>query len=278
MNGTENKYQTYQGQELEEELGKNTLAFQWRDYDPAIARFNKIDRFAELYDPVSPYSFTANNPIAFREIKGDSLQVTSNDRANIDATVNEVNSGLGGFYNFEVDEDGNASISKTDQDGKATKQQKKLFKTLNKVIKNKKTTSVEIVNNTEVEIGSFETGQIDIGDVQKLGSSDLTSSEFISSQGAIAHEVAEQFSKQVKGQTDVLKAHKVGLNAERGVNGTTGRRQDVGAFAINDRAGNPIPGGSSLQSTVKIKTARRTVNIIMVNGNVRNVQLTNNDE
>ncbi|WP_271729331.1 DUF6443 domain-containing protein [Aquimarina algiphila] len=60
--GTENNYQTYQGKEDEKELGKNTYAFGWRDYDPAVGRFNKIDRFAEKYYAVTPYHFSANNP------------------------------------------------------------------------------------------------------------------------------------------------------------------------------------------------------------------------
>ena len=75
INGVENNYQTFQGQEHEKELGKETYAFQWRDYDPAIARFNKIDRFTEEYTNMSPYHFTSNNPISFREIKGDSINV-----------------------------------------------------------------------------------------------------------------------------------------------------------------------------------------------------------
>jgi len=65
----------FQGQELEDEFGKNTYAYQWRDYDPAIARFNKIDRFAEKYQSINPYHFTANNSLFFREIKGDSINV-----------------------------------------------------------------------------------------------------------------------------------------------------------------------------------------------------------
>ncbi len=75
VNSTADKYK-YNGQELEEELGKNTYAYQWRDYDPAIARFNKIDRFAEKYYNTSPYAFTKNNPIRFREIAGDSLWIS----------------------------------------------------------------------------------------------------------------------------------------------------------------------------------------------------------
>ncbi len=73
-NATAQKYK-FQGEELEEELGKNTYAYQWRDYDPAIGRFNKIDRFAEKYQLMTPYHFSANNPVFFREIAGDSINV-----------------------------------------------------------------------------------------------------------------------------------------------------------------------------------------------------------
>jgi RHS repeat-associated protein len=73
VNGTENKYKTYNGKELEEELGKNTLAYGWRDYDPAIGRFNKVDRFAEKYYSLSTYSYAGNNPILFVDVQGDSI-------------------------------------------------------------------------------------------------------------------------------------------------------------------------------------------------------------
>ncbi|CAL2091059.1 conserved exported protein of unknown function [Tenacibaculum sp. 190524A02b] len=63
----------FANKELEEELGKNTIAYQWRDYDPVIGRFNKIDRFAEKYQNLSPYIYAANNPIKYRDIKGDSI-------------------------------------------------------------------------------------------------------------------------------------------------------------------------------------------------------------
>ncbi len=63
----------FAGEEFEDDLGKNTVAYQWRDYDPAIGRFNKIDRFAEKYYSLTPYHFTANNPILYNEIAGDSI-------------------------------------------------------------------------------------------------------------------------------------------------------------------------------------------------------------
>jgi len=71
-NSTAEKWK-FANEEFEEDLGKNTVAYQWRDYDPAIGRFNKIDRFAEKYQNLSPYSFAANNPIRYKDIKGDSI-------------------------------------------------------------------------------------------------------------------------------------------------------------------------------------------------------------
>ncbi|RXG11243.1 RHS repeat-associated protein, partial [Leeuwenhoekiella aestuarii] len=75
--GAEYNYKTFQGQEEEKELGKNTYAFQWRDYDPAIGRFNKMDRFAEKYKNVTPYQFALNSPMRYTEIKGDSINLRS---------------------------------------------------------------------------------------------------------------------------------------------------------------------------------------------------------
>ncbi|WP_431160696.1 M91 family zinc metallopeptidase [Flagellimonas beolgyonensis] len=63
------------GKEYEDDLGKNTVAYEWRDYDPAIGRFGKIDRFAEKYESINPYHFAANNPIYYVDIQGDSLWI-----------------------------------------------------------------------------------------------------------------------------------------------------------------------------------------------------------
>src|SRR5690606_29524096 len=43
--------------------------------DPAIGRFSKVDRFADKYYSVSPYAYTANNPVRFMDVKGDSLWI-----------------------------------------------------------------------------------------------------------------------------------------------------------------------------------------------------------
>lgn len=42
----------------------------WRHYDPAIGRFNCIDKLAESFFDVTPYNFANNNPIYFNDPTG----------------------------------------------------------------------------------------------------------------------------------------------------------------------------------------------------------------
>ncbi len=127
INGTENNYRTFQGQEEEKELGKNIYAFQWRDYDPAIGRFNKIDRFTEEYKNVSPYQFALNSPIRYTEIKGDSINLRSiqqYDKKNgtnyTQTIINNLSKITGlqltadsktGMLTYATDDDGNAIVT-----------------------------------------------------------------------------------------------------------------------------------------------------------------------
>ncbi|MDZ4330704.1 MAG: RHS repeat-associated core domain-containing protein, partial [Flavobacterium sp.] len=60
----------YNGQETEESLGLNVTEMSFRQYDPAIGRFNSIDRLAELALGITPFRFAFNNPIAFNDPTG----------------------------------------------------------------------------------------------------------------------------------------------------------------------------------------------------------------
>lgn len=80
-------------------MGKKTYAYQWRDYDPAIGRFNKIDRFAEKYADVTPYGYITNNPIAFKEIKGDSIRTVFYDKEG--KRVNKIPKAVQKMFNDE---------------------------------------------------------------------------------------------------------------------------------------------------------------------------------
>lgn len=68
--GVENNYKTYQGQEINKELGLNWLSYKYRNYDPAIGRFFNIDPLAEKYNYQSPYNFSENRVIDGIELEG----------------------------------------------------------------------------------------------------------------------------------------------------------------------------------------------------------------
>jgi len=77
INVTKTEYMyRYNSKEWQDELGLNVYAYGWRDYDPTTGRFIKIDRFAEKYPNVSPYTYAGNNPLRFTDVKGDSLWIT----------------------------------------------------------------------------------------------------------------------------------------------------------------------------------------------------------
>lgn len=126
----------YNGKEFQDEMGLNIYAHGWRDYDPAIGRFHKMDRFTEKYHRLSPYGFTANNPIYFMEIQGDSIDVArikqfdvKNKTNYIQAIIDDLNSQTGltfivnskGQLVYQTDANGNAVISTTtDANGNIT--------------------------------------------------------------------------------------------------------------------------------------------------------------
>jgi len=84
----------------------NVYEYGWRQYDAAIGRFQKIDRFAEKYNPISPYSYGANNPIKYVDIMGDSLRI-----ANTDITKEYLNSSVNNRNQQYINYDSNGNVS-----------------------------------------------------------------------------------------------------------------------------------------------------------------------
>lgn len=58
----------YNGKELQEELGFNVTAMDYRQYDNTLGLFNPIDVMSEKFLSLSPYSFSADNPVLLNEL------------------------------------------------------------------------------------------------------------------------------------------------------------------------------------------------------------------
>jgi RHS repeat-associated protein len=79
VNGTEHPYK-YNGKEHNQELGLDWYDYGWRNYNPAIGRWMNIDPLAEVYSPLSPYNYTANNPVRFVDYDGEDFGVEINHK------------------------------------------------------------------------------------------------------------------------------------------------------------------------------------------------------
>jgi RHS repeat-associated protein len=97
----------FSAKELQDELELNVYDYGWRNYDPANGRFLKIDRFSEKYHNLSNYSYSANNPVYFMDIQGDSIKVNNATMFNKD-----MNSVYGKDTNYyDVNKSGDVSLS-----------------------------------------------------------------------------------------------------------------------------------------------------------------------
>ncbi|MGG7036965.1 MAG: RHS repeat domain-containing protein, partial [Flavobacterium sp.] len=83
----------FNGQEYQDELGLNTTAMDYRQYDNAIGRFNCIDPLAENHPDMTPYHFGANNPVYFSDPSG--LDIILTGRNMVTFTGDEA----GAFFN-----------------------------------------------------------------------------------------------------------------------------------------------------------------------------------
>ncbi|MEO1051534.1 MAG: RHS repeat-associated core domain-containing protein [Bacteroidota bacterium] len=65
-----NTLNTFQDQELVDELGLNWVQFKWRNHMPDIGRFFNVDPLAEDYVYNSVYAFSENNVVVHVELEG----------------------------------------------------------------------------------------------------------------------------------------------------------------------------------------------------------------
>ena len=63
----------YNGKELDLMHGLNTYDYGVRQYDPILARWDRVDPLAEKYYGISPYAYCANNPVKYVDPDGKSI-------------------------------------------------------------------------------------------------------------------------------------------------------------------------------------------------------------
>src|SRR5690554_2011931 len=86
-----NKYKyRYNGFEYQEELGLNWYNYGVRNYDPALGRWFNVDPASEMSRRFSPYVYTLNNPIYFRDPDGMVPTSFGTDDIYLDARTGEV--------------------------------------------------------------------------------------------------------------------------------------------------------------------------------------------
>ncbi len=130
VNGTQNKYHTYNGKELEESLGYNMLEYGFRNYDATIGRWNVMDVHSELYYEVSPYNYAMNSPINFIDYMGldpiyrngkyyDTNDDGEEEEVSWDYVLNWIqnNDGIEATYTFTTNKSGYARLTNTSEEG-----------------------------------------------------------------------------------------------------------------------------------------------------------------
>jgi RHS repeat-associated protein len=71
---------TYNGKEIDDELGLEWFHYGARMYDPVIGRWNAVDPMAHVQESISTYAFSLNSPIIYSDPDG-SLPILINGRA-----------------------------------------------------------------------------------------------------------------------------------------------------------------------------------------------------
>jgi RHS repeat-associated protein len=243
------------GKEYDEMHGLNLYDNILRNYDPITGRFLTIDPLCEKYYSISPYVYAGNNPINAVDLRGDSITFVAENKDLIKQTTTLINEGVGSKV-AKTDKNGVLSVKNLSdkQLSKLTTEQKAFYSEMKGAATSDGMATIGIVSGSkDVFVGSYESGQIDIADVNAFGTG-----EGASKFSTFAHEVAEQQGKQINGNSYGVAHTGSGIPAENRVSGST-RGRTTGSIPFGT-------GTISIPFYYDHKTV--TITIQVVNNNI----------
>jgi RHS repeat-associated protein len=157
-------YYLYNKKEQQPEF--NEYDYGARFYDPVIARFTTIDRFAEKYSDFTTYHYAKDNPVLNIDVNGDSTKISGSTR-NVNEYIALLNARTGNTYALK-----DGFLTRTNETLNTTTNgtiSGELSKTIEQAITSNGVIPMNIVKNDDnVLIDSYKTGAVDVGDLKKL--------------------------------------------------------------------------------------------------------------
>ena len=229
---------TYNGKEKQEELGLDWLDYGWRNYDPSIARFNKIDRFAEKYENHTPYHYAANSPLLFKDVQGDSLVVVTLRGLN---SVNTTPKNRNYLVDERIAENVVGFVNKA--------QERFSGLTVNNIFRAVPSSSIKTGNTTAKKLSRHQAGfAIDLNGVKSLSKSELKELNAIASEfgfNPLRNQASDPPHFSINPTTEGYGSLKEGVDENKGhfdelVGSTKDGKGGVKTSALKDKKGNVI--------------------------------------
>ena len=150
------------GKELQDELGLNVYDFGARFYMPDIGRWGQIDPLAIAYNQHSPYNYSLNNPVYFKD--PDGKRVIANDKETQETILGYITDQLGENHGFSFNKKGELNYKNRDLK-KASKgfndEQKSIASGLKEVIDGENVIEVHInTDSDEFTVDIYEPGYV----------------------------------------------------------------------------------------------------------------------
>ena len=243
---------TFSAKERDAETG--LPYFGSRYYSSDLSIWLIVDPMSGKYPSLSPYVYCANNPLILIDPIGNDLELCGEEK-DLKTTINMMNDFINSDNPIFDLCDGKVSVRELNKDeyDNLSSEQQSFYSLISSVVNDDHTVSVDIVNNSnEVFVGSYELGQIDIGDIMAIGEG-----EAMNCYSTFGHEIAEQYKKQTSGTNHSysISHFGYGLKYEDLISGyTRGSSSTLGNLFI-------VPFSSSEKGNARVVVSKRNNNV-----------------